>query len=232
MKRFLTQYRALLWQALQVEWSNSERWMSPLLFSTTMILLFAFAFGKVDVAFLPQLYIAATYLTASFSLQIAFSRVLEPDTQDRVFDQLRTYPISPSAWFLSKYTIVILLGALILLPTLFLSNLFLNNEGPVSLLNSSVLIVAVLMLLSLGAIGVLLSTMMLRSNAKQILYPLLYFPLTVPVLLSAVESSRMILVDGKDLSYLMSSWLGLLVIFGIMYFTLCLLLFGELVKPE
>ena len=232
MKRFLTQYRALLWQALQVEWSNSERWMSPLLFSTTMILLFAFAFGKVDVAFLPQLYIAATYLTASFSLQIAFSRVLEPDTQDRVFDQLRTYPISPSAWFLSKYTVVILLGVLILLPTLFLSNLFLNNEGPVSLLNSSVLIVAVLMLLSLGAIGVLLSTMMLRSNAKQILYPLLYFPLTVPVLLSAVESSRMILVDGKDLSYLMSSWLGLLVIFGIMYFTLCLLLFGELIKPE
>lgn len=232
MKRFLTQYRALLWQALQVEWSNSERWMSPLLFSTTMILLFAFAFGKVDVAFLPQLYIAATYLTASFSLQIAFSRVLEPDTQDRVFDQLRTYPISPSAWFLSKYTVVILLGVLILLPTLFLSNLFLNNEGPVSLLNSSVLIVAVLMLLSLGAIGVLLSTMMLRSNAKQILYPLLYFPLTVPVLLSAVESSRMILADGKDLSYLMSSWLGLLVIFGIMYFTLCLLLFGELIKPE
>lgn len=232
MKRFMTQFRALLWQALQVEWNNSERWMSPLLFSTTMILLFAFAFGKVDVSFLPQLYIAATYLTASFSLQIAFSRVLEPDTQDRVFDQLRTYPVSPSAWFLSKYTIVILLGILILLPTFFLSNLFLNNEGPVSLLNSSVLVIAVLMLLSLGAIGVLLSTMMLRSNAKQILYPLLYFPLTVPVLLSAVESSRMILVEGKDLSYLMSSWLGLLVIFGIMYFTLCLLLFGELVKPE
>lgn len=232
MKRFLTQFRALLWQALQVEWSNAERWMSPLLFSTTMILLFAFAFGKVETRFLPQLYIAATYLTASFSLQIAFSRVLEPDTQDRVFDQLRSYPVSPSAWFLSKYTIVILLGALILVPTLFLSNLFLNNEGPASLLNGSVLIVAFVMLLSLGALGVLLSTMMLRSNAKQILYPLLYFPLTVPVLLSAVESSRSLLVDGKDLGYLMSSWLGLLVIFGIMYFTLCLLLFGELVKPE
>ena len=231
MKNFLTQFRALLWQALQVEWSNAERWLSPLLFSGTMIVLFAFAFGKVEPQFLPQLYIAATFLTAFFSLQISFSRVLEPDMQDRVFDQLRTYPISPSAWFLSKYTIVVLLGILILGPTLLLSNLFLNDGTP-SLLSGSVAVIALLALLSLGALGVLLSTMMLRSNAKQILYPLIYFPLTTPVLLSAVESSRSILVDGKDLSYLMSSWLGLLVIFGIMYFTLCLLLFGELVKPE
>lgn len=231
MKKFLTQYRALLWQSLQVEMANSERWLSPLLFSGTMTILFAFAFGKVEPKFIPQLFIAATFLTSFFSLQIAFSRVLEPDMQDRVFDQLRTYPISPSAWFLSKYTIVILLGVLILLPTVFFSNLFLN-EGSLSLFNMNLLVVALLALLSLGALGVLLSTMMLRSNAKQILYPLLYFPLTVPVLLSAVESSHVILVEGKDLSSLMSSWLGLLVIFGIMYFTLCLLLFGELVKPE
>ncbi|MBC7661906.1 MAG: heme exporter protein CcmB [Chitinophagaceae bacterium] len=231
MKTFLAQYRALLWQAVQVEWANAERWLSPLLFSGTMILLFVFTFGTVEPKFIPQLYIAATFLTAFFSLQISFSRVLEPDMQDRVFDQLRTYPISPSAWFLSKYTIVIALGVLILAPTLFLSDLFLNVSGK-SLLNGSLAIIALMALLSLGALGVLLSTMMLRSNAKQILYPLIYFPLTIPVLLSAVESSHAILVDGKDLSYLMSSWLGLLVIFGIMYFTLCLLLFGELVKPE
>ena len=231
MKSYLSQYRALLWQGLQVEWSNAERLLSPLLFSGTMILLFAFAFGKVEAQFLPQLFIAATFLTAFLSLQIAFSRVLEPDMQDRVFDQIRTYPVSPGAWFLSKYTIVILLGTLILIPTLFLSNLFLN-DSPNSFLSTQIVAVALLAVLSLGALGVLLSTMMLRSNAKQILYPLLYFPLTTPVLLSAVESTRALLGGGKDLNELMSSWLGLLMIFGIMYFTLSLLLFGELVKPE
>jgi heme exporter protein B len=74
--------------------------------------------------------------------------------------------------------------------------------------------------------------MMLRSNARQILYPLLYFPLTTPVLLAAVESSKALLIEQHSLGHLMSSWLGLLVISGIMYFTLSLLLFGELVKPE
>jgi heme exporter protein B len=196
-----------------------------------MLILFAFAFGRVDRTFLPQMFIAANFLTSFFALQIAFSRILEPDTQDRVFDQLRSYPVSPIAWFLSKYCLVLMLGTAILLPTIGFANLFLN-EGRGSLLSLSLVAVALLSLLALGAIGVLLSTMMLRSNARQILYPLIYFPLTTPVLLSAVESSRALLVDGSSLEKLLSSWLGLLVICGIMYFTLSLLLFGELVKSE
>ncbi len=231
MKKPVLQLKALLRQSIQVELASSERWLSPLLFAMTILILFAFAFGRVVPQFLPQMFIAATFLTAFFSLQIAFSRILEPDMQDKVFDQLRSYPVSPSAWFLGKYVLVLLLGVLILAPTLVLSNLFLN-EGRENLLSGSVFVIAFLALLGLGAIGVLLSTMMLRSNAKQILYPLLYFPLTTPVLLSAVEATRAHIVDGTSLEKLMSSWLGLLVIFGIMYFTLGLLLFGELVKPE
>ncbi len=231
MRRYWLQFRALMVQSIHVEWASSERWLSPLLFAVTVLILFAFAFGRVEPQFLPQMFIAATFLTAFFALQIAFSRILEPDMQDRVFEQLRSYPISPTAWFLSKYLVVITLGVLILMPTLLLANLFLN-EGRDNLLDSSMMGIALIALLGLGALGVLLSTMMLRSNAKQILYPLIYFPLTTPVLLAAVESSRAHLVDGSSLEKLLSSWLGLLVIFGIMYFTLSLLLFGELVKPE
>ena len=196
-----------------------------------MLLLFAFAFGRVEPRFLPQMLTAATYLTAFLALQIAFSRILEPDLQDKIFEQLRSYPLSPTAWYLSKYLLVMVLGLMILLPTLFFANLFLNEGGP-TLLTSTILAIAILALFGLGSIGVLLSTMMLRSNAKHILYPLLYFPLTTPVLLAAVESSRAHLAEGASLEKLLASWLGLLVIFGIMYFTLSLLLFGELVKPE
>jgi heme exporter protein B len=231
VKRYWMQFRALMVQSVHVEWASSERWLSPLLFAVTVLILFAFAFGRVEPQFLPQMFIAATFLTAFFALQIAFSRILEPDMQDRVFEQLRSYPVSPTAWFLSKYLVVTALGVLILMPTLLMANLFLN-EGRDSLLDSSIMGIALIALLGLGALGVLLSTMMMRSNAKQILYPLIYFPLTTPVLLAAVESSRAHLVDGSSLEKLLSSWLGLLVIFGIMYFTLSLLLFGELVKPE
>ncbi len=231
MKRTFSQFQSLLHHSLLVEKANPERWLSPLLFSITVLLLFAFAFGQVEAAFLPQMLTAATYLTVFFSLQIAFSRILEPDTQDRVYDQLRSYPISPVAWYLSKYVVVLFLGTLILLPTLLCANLFLSEHGP-SLLTFPVILIAFVALLGLSSLGVLLSTMMLRSNAKQILYPLLYFPLTAPVLIAAVEGSRAHLVAGASLENLLSNWLGLLVISGIIYFTLSLLLFGELIKPE
>ncbi|HET9240188.1 MAG TPA: heme exporter protein CcmB [Oligoflexus sp.] len=231
MKRQLLQFRALLAQSIHAEWASAERWLSPLLFALTMLLLFSFAFGRVEPAFVPQLFVAATFLTAFFALQIAFSRVLEPDMQDRVFDQLRSYPIAPTAWFLSKYLLVLMIGLMILGPTLVLADLFIN-ESTISFLSFPLFAIAACSLIALGALGVLLSTMMLRSNARQILYPLLYFPLTTPVLLAAVESSKALLIEQHSLSHLMSSWLGLLVISGIMYFTLSLLLFGELVKPE
>ena len=231
MKRQLLQFRALLAQSIHAEWASAERWLSPLLFALTMLLLFSFAFGRVEPAFVPQLFVAATFLTAFFALQIAFSRVLEPDMQDRVFDQLRSYPIAPTAWFMSKYLLVLMIGLMILGPTLVLADLFIN-ESTISFLSFPLFAIAACSLIALGALGVLLSTMMLRSNARQILYPLLYFPLTTPVLLAAVESSKALLIEQHSLSHLMSSWLGLLVISGIMYFTLSLLLFGELVKPE
>jgi heme exporter protein B len=231
MKRHLLQFRALLHQSIQAEWASAERWLSPLLFALTMLLLFSFAFGRVEPAFIPQLFVAANFLTAFFALQIAFSRVLEPDMQDRVFDQLRSYPLSPTAWFLSKYLLVLMIGLMILGPTLVLADLFIN-ESTISFLSLPLFAIAACSLIALGALGVLLSTMMLRSNARQILYPLLYFPLTTPVLLAAVESSKALLIEQHSLSQLLSTWLGLLVISGIMYFTLSLLLFGELVKPE
>ena len=231
MNRFISQMRALLGQSLRVEWASPERFLSPLLFAITVLVLFSFALGEIDGPDAAKLIVAETFLTAFFALQISFSRSLDPDMQDRVFDVLRTYPISPTAWFISKYVLVMIMGSLILLPTMALSSFFYAKSG-VSMLSTPLITIAMTALAGMAVLGVLLTTMTMRSGSKQILYPLLYFPLTTPVLLSAVESSKAVLIDNESLSALSSSWLGLLIIFGIIYFTLGLLLFGELVKAE
>lgn len=231
MTRFLIQIIALLKQSLKVEWASPERWLSPLLFSLTVLVLFSFAVGKLEGEQVAQLLVAETFLTAFFALQISFARTFEPDTQDRVFDVLRTYPISSSAWYTGKYLLVFIMGSLILVPTMVLSSFFYAKSG-ISLIDSSLLVIALCALAGMTAIGVLLSTMTMRSNSKQMLYPILYFPLTTPVLLSAVESSKDVIIKGQSLESLMSSWLGLLIIFAIIYSTLGLLLFGELLKAD
>jgi heme exporter protein B len=224
---FAAQYRLILRQGVGAELSDKERLVSPVLFAMTVLLLFSFAMGDMDESLRIRIYIAESFLTAFFALQLSFSRLFEPDQRDRVFDLMRTYPVAHGAWFLAKYTLLLALGALTLLPTM-LFGAFLQQTARTPLLNGFVLLVALLALAGLAALGLLLSVMTLKANGRQLLYPLLYFPLTSPVLLAAVQAS-VLYMEAHAVTPPVRSWLGLLAAFDVIYFTLGLLLYGELV---
>jgi len=231
MTTFLRQLTSLTTHFIRVELANLERLLSPILFSTTILILFFFAFSPMDQEVFVKVYIAQTFLSMFFALQIGFARIFEPDDQDDAFTLLRTYKPIPEAWFLSKYIVITLFGVLVISSTMGLS-IFFNQSINISVASWSVFLVAILALLGIAALGLLLSAMMLKADAKQILYPLLYFPLTTPVLLAAVQCSQEILINNMSLSELLSSWLGLLLVFDAIYIILSTLLFGELVKSE
>lgn len=227
---FGSQLKTLLHQGILAELADRERLVSPVLFGITMMILFSFALGEVDASLVKQIYLAETFLTAMFALQLSFSRLFEPDRQDRVFDLVRSYPVSHAAWFLAKYLLVLAVGLAVLAPTM-LFGAFLHQTARQPVFSWSVCGIAVLALAGLAALGVLLSAMTLKANSRQMLYPLLYFPLTTPVLLAAVQSSLIILdgTQGPAAQAGVRAWLGLLAGFDVIYFTLGILLFTELV---
>jgi heme exporter protein B len=228
---FFAQYWLILKQGFAAELSDKERLLSPVLFAMTLLLLFSFAMGNLDESLRTRIYTAQSFLTAFFALQLSFSRLFEPEQRDSVFDLMRTYPISHAAWFLAKYTLLLILGGLILVPTMVFGA-FLQQTVRTPLLHLPVFGVAFLALAGLAALGLLLSVMTLKANGRQILYPLLYFPLTTPVLLAAVQAS-LLYMDHAALDAIQQttaqSWLGLLAAFDVIYFTLGLLLYSELV---
>jgi heme exporter protein B len=80
----------------------------------------------------------------------------------------------------------------------------------------------------LAAPGTLYAAMSSRARAKQTLLPLLLFPLVVPVLLSSVKATSL-LVLGDPMEQL-PSWLTLLACFDAIYWSLCGLLFARVVE--
>jgi heme exporter protein B len=225
---FWQQYRIFLQHGLKAELADLERIISPVLFSVTMLLVFSFALGDVEPSMKAKVYLAQTFVTALLALQLSFSRIFEPDRLDRVFDQIRTYPISPTAWFSAKYSLVVLLGSSTLLPTIFFGA-FLHQTEKQPLFSWSIVLVGMLGLAGLAAMGVLLATMTLKANSRQLLYPILYFPLTTPVLLAAVNASDLILQEGAINDH-SAPWLWLLIGFDVIYTTLGVLLYPELVE--
>lgn len=224
---FFQQFAQIVAQGVKAELAEKDRLISPLLFAATMLILFAFAVGDVDDELVIKLFLAQTFLTMLLALQTSFARIFEPDQRDRVFELLQTYPINYSALFLGKYVLVLMLGLSIVLPTMVFSG-FLHDSATIKLLNPLVFLVAGLALCGLVALGVLLSALTLRASGKEVLFPILYFPLATPILLAAIQSSANFL-DAR-MQTAPWQWVGLLLAFDIVYFTLGVLLFGELAE--
>ncbi len=227
------QYQLFVRHGINAELADLERLISPILFAITVLLLFSFAFGDVADNFKLKLFLAETYLTLFMTLQLSFARLFEPEREDRAFDLIRTCPVSYSAWYLGKYTVVMLVGIATVLPAMVIANFFHHptSSAQISFFSWPMLLIATSVLSGLAALGVLLTAVVMKSQAKQILYPILYFPLATPVLLAGIEASQFYMENGT-LGQTMQSWGGILLAFQIIYFTLGILLFPELVDER
>ena len=77
----------------------------------------------------------------------------------------------------------------------------------------------------LAAPGTLYSAMTSRAKGKDVMLPLLLFPLIVPVLLAATKGTNLAL-QGDPMNQ-MGSWATILLCFDLVYWSLCPVLFGR-----
>lgn len=89
---------------------------------------------------------------------------------------------------------------------------------------------AVLFLGTFGfvTLGTFYSAMASRLRAREVLLPLLLFPMLIPLLISAVQATKAILAG--DLMDLSGAWLSVLVVFDIVFFTAALFAFEYVIE--
>ena len=219
--------RTLFAHSLRVDISSKERLITPIFFALIILMLFSFAIPEPDVAMRSRMMVAESQLAIFFALQIAFSRTFESERIDRTFDHLRLSPISSSAFITSKILHVLFIGGGTMLCTGILS-VILQGQNIGQMADPVVLGAAFLTLLGLTGLGVLLASITLNAEGHQILFPLLYFPLSVPVLLCSTEG-LVHWLDTYKWDSTMRGWSVMLIAFDIIYLTLTILLGTEAV---
>ncbi len=209
---------------LLVEWRARARIVGLASFALTMLLLFAFTVGP-DIKTLRAHsggYLWMTLLLAS-TLQLA--RAFQTEVEGGALDNLLLLPVPPVAIFYGKAiasTVQLGILALFTAPITFA----LTDSGlaePVWLFLATV----ILGVAGLSAPGTLYAALTARLPARQLLLPLLLFPLIVPALLAAVKATTLAL-EGDPMEQI-GSWLGLLLCFDLIYWSLCGVLFGKVV---
>lgn len=223
-----SQFKTLFTICFRGELKNKERLMGPFIFGAVVLIMFSFATGEIDSGMKAKIFTAEVVLTTLFALSLYFIRAFETEYEDGIFLQIRSMNVSRVAWFFSKYTLVSLLSLTTSLVVLVITALF--TETSTNLISDNfgqLLLILIFTVAGLSALGILLSAMTLKARGRSVVFPLLFYPLSVPVLLCSTQAINLLIL--KSSSFFATEWGLLLVGFDVMYIILSALLFEVII---
>ena len=77
-------------------------------------------------------------------------------------------------------------------------------------------------------VGTFFAAISLRTRSREVMLPLILFPISIPALLGTVEATTMILTGVETPAF----WISLLVVYDVIFTTVCLLLFETVLHAE
>ena len=220
---FLKAVGAIVWKDLQAELRSRELFSAMLVFSLLIILIFNFAL-ELDIKTRQSVTSGVLWATFAFAGTLGLNRSMAIEKDRGCMDGLLLAPVDRSAIYFGKVIsnlMFMLIVEIIVLPVysvLYNTNLF--QPG----------LLLIILLGSIGYVGVgtLLSAMSVQTRTRDILLPILLFPVVIPVLLAAVKASNGYL-DGSDFSDILLP-LNLLITYDIIFIAVAFMVFDNVVE--
>ncbi len=194
-----------------------------LVFSLLVILIFNFAL-ELDIQTRKSVTAGVLWVTFAFAGTLGLNRSMTIEKDQGSLDGLLLAPVDRSAIYFGKVisNLVFMLGVeVIVLPlyaVLYNVNLFIPGFLLVLLLGSVGYIV----------VGTLLSAMAVQSRTRDMLLPILHFPVAMAVLIAAVKASGGYLT-GEDAGTI-QTWINLLIVYDVVFTSIAFMVFDYVVE--
>jgi heme exporter protein B len=217
--------RAIVWKDLTAERRSKANFNAVVFFAALTLILFAFAFGP-DSAGLQSAAGGIIWLTILFSGVLSFNRSYEQELEGGALDALLLYPGERRSIFVGKF--LANLGFVILVEAILVPIAGLMYQLPLT--RAPLQLVAVLLLGTLGfvALGTFYAAMASRVRAREVLLPLLLFPMLIPLLVGAVEATSATLTG--DIMDNAANWIRLLAVFDLIFIAACVMAFDYVIE--
>jgi heme exporter protein B len=218
---FLMQVQTLLWKDVRCELRSKQTWMSMGLFALLVLVIFNFAFDlRVDnkAAIAP----GALWVAFVFASLLGLGRTITSEQENGLMDRLMLCPVDRKAIYVAKllgnllFIAVVEVIALPVFAALFDVPLFTGQLLPIVLLGT----------LGIATIGTLFSTIAAATRARELLLPILVFPLIVPVVIGAVRATGALMAPSIN----EPPWLGLIMAFDLIFLSISLLVFEYVIE--
>lgn len=221
----LRQAGLILWKDLRLELRRRESLLTMFFFGALLLFVFHFSFDLAPDR-VPLLAPGLLWLAFLFTGTLGLAQLFHAERENRCLDALLLSPLDRGALFLAKtcYNLVLMVLVEIVIIPLFwiLFNL------PGWHLLPRLFIVILLGTVGFCVLGTLLSALTFRARARELLLPLVLFPLMIPVLLATIRCMESVLRTGSLDDAL--PWLRLLLGFDVIFLTAGLLIFDWVIE--
>ncbi len=218
-------FRATLRKDLRLEWRSKDAINSMLFFALLVVVIFSFSFeptaeesrrlagGLMWVAFL-------------FAATVALNQTWARELRNQVLDAYRVSPAGANALFLAKVAGNFIFVAVleVLMAPLFTVFYNLRSVGPLYQLAG----VCVLATWALVANGTFFAAISLHTRSREVMLPLILFPISIPALIAMVQATTAVLTGEGSSQF----WVVLLAVYDVVFTTVCLLLFDTVLQAE
>ncbi len=220
---FFKAMMAIVRKDLAAEFRSRELLSAMLVFSLLVIIIFNFAL-ELDVRVRESVTAGVLWTTFAFAGTLGLNRSMAVEKDRGCMDGLLLAPVDRSAIYFGKAIsnlVFMLVVEAIVLPVysmLYNTNLF--QPG----------LLLVILLGSIGyiAVGTLLAAMSVQTRTRDVMLPILLFPVAIPVLLAAVKASSGFL-NGAEFSEILAP-LNLLVVYDLIFIAIPLMFFEYVVE--
>jgi heme exporter protein CcmB len=211
---------------LVVEARSRELVYTTLFFALAAILIFAFGFVR-DGEAIADTAAGILWVALIFSGTLALGRAFEREREAETLRALLLAPVERGAIYLGKLVALVTLMScveVVVVPVVVL--LF---DAPMG--RAPWLVVGLIATGTIGfaAVGTLFAAMLVRAHSRDVLLPVLLYPIAVPVVIAGVRGTAAIFAAEPNLA-IARMWLALLVSFDVVFVTLALWTFGAVMS--
>ena len=220
---YLRAVGAVIWKDFRTEFRNRENLSAMLVFALMVILIFNFAL-ELDLQARASLSAGVLWTTFIFAGTLGLNRSLAVEKDRGCLDGLLLAPVDRTVIYFGKaignLVFMLIVEAIVLPIFSFLYGFNVFQPG----------FLGVVILGSIGyaAVGTLLSTMVVQARTRDILLPILLFPLTLPVIIAAVKASQGFF-QSLPLSEF-SVWVNILIAYDLIFIAVAFMVFDYVLE--
>jgi heme exporter protein B len=225
---YLKKVFALVEKDVIAELRTKELFTSMLVFVLLTLVIFNFAFGQDFEANMIKLASGILWVAFLFAAVLGLNRSFVHEKDENCLDGLMLCPVDRPAIYVAKVIgnlIFISIVELITIPIFVL--FFIKDATKINFLFFALIII--LSNLGIAAIGTLLSAISINTRARDLMMPILFFPVIVPVLIAAVKSTSIILLSSNPIADVYA-WLQLLLVYDMIFLLISYITFEYILE--